>query len=108
MILLILALLTGLLVFGLVWVTFSLIAAIIPAVIIMLVVYFFSARKIALKAQAAMMEAVSEIQKGRVERGIALLQDVKKHYGRWQFFTASAIDGQIGSLYYMRQDFLRA
>ncbi|MES2504601.1 MAG: hypothetical protein V4534_06970 [Myxococcota bacterium] len=108
MILLSLALLSGLVVFGLIWSSFSFIAAIIPAVIVTLVVYFFAARKIALGAQAEMMAAVSEIQKGRIDRGIALLQDVKKRYGNWQFFTASAIDGQIGSLYFMRQDFGRA
>lgn len=108
MILLGLALLAGCVVFALVWSTFSLVAAIIPALIVAVVVYFIMARKVAVKAQTAMMQAVGEIQKGRVDRGIALLEDVKKKYGYWQFFTASAIDGQIGSLHYMRQDFARA
>lgn len=108
MILLGLALLAGFAVFALVWTTFSLIAAIIPALIVAVAVYFVMARKIAVKAQTAMMQAVGEIQKGRVDRGIALLEDVKKKYGYWQFFTASAIDGQIGSLHFMRQDFARA
>lgn len=93
---------------GLVWATFSLIAAILPAILVAIVVYFVAARKVALKAQAAMTFAISEIQKGRIDRGIALLEEVKKKYAHWQFFTASAIDGQIGSLYYMRQDFSRA
>ncbi|MEI6806153.1 MAG: hypothetical protein WCK49_06555 [Myxococcaceae bacterium] len=108
MILLFLALLAGFAVFGLVWFTFSVIAAIFPALIVAVAVYFFMARKVALKAQTAMMQAVSEIQKGRIDRGIALLEDVKKQYAYWQFFTASAIDGQIGSLHYMRQDFSKA
>jgi tetratricopeptide (TPR) repeat protein len=108
MILLGLALLAGCAVFALVWSTFSLVTAIIPALIVAVIVYFIIARKIAVKAQAAMMQAVGEIQKGRVDRGIALLEDVKKQYGYWQFFTASAIDGQIGSLHFMRQDFARA
>lgn len=93
---------------GLVWATFSFIAAILPAILVAIVVYFVAARKVALKAQAAMTFAISEIQKGRIDRGIALLEEVKKKYAHWQFFTASAIDGQIGSLYYMRQDFSRA
>lgn len=108
MILLGLALLAGFSVFALVWMTFSVIAAIIPALVVAIVIYFFMARKVAVKAQAAMMQAVSEIQKGRVDRGIALLEDVKKRYAYWQFFTASAIDGQIGSLHYMRQEFSKA
>src|SRR3989338_11438329 len=108
MILLSIALLSGLLVLGVVWVTFSLIAAILPALLIALVVYFVMARRLAMKAQTAMTFAIAEIQKGRIDRGIALLEDVKKQYGYWQFFTASAIDGQIGSLHYMRQEFSKA
>lgn len=108
MILLALALLAGFGVFALVWSTFSLVASIIPALLVAIVVYFVTARKVALKAQTAMTFAVSEIQKGRIDRGIALLEDVKKQYGHWQFFTSSAIDGQIGSLYFMRQEFQRA
>lgn len=108
MILLFFALFAGFFVLGLVWATFSLITAIIPALLIAIVVYFIMARKVALKAQTAMTYAISEIQKGRIDRGIALLEDVKKQYGYWQFFTSSAIDGQIGSLHYMRQDFPRA
>ncbi|MBH1988525.1 MAG: hypothetical protein I8H75_00085 [Myxococcaceae bacterium] len=108
MILLALALLSGACTFALAWSLVSLIAAIIPALFVTALVYFLAARKIASSAQAAMMFAVSEIQKGRVDRGIALLEDVKKRFGNWQFFTKSAINGQIGSIYFMRQDFQRA
>ncbi len=108
MILLSIALISGLLVGALVWAVLSPVASIVPGLLVAVLVYFFSARRIAMKAQAAMMEAVSEIQKGRMDRGIALLLDVKKNYQWWQFFTASSINGQIGSLYFMRQDFQRA
>ncbi len=108
MILLGLALLAGCAVLGLVWATFSLVAAIIPALVVAVIVYFVMARRVAVKAQGAMMQAIAEIQKGRIDRGIALLEDVKKQYAHWQFFTASAVDGQIGSLYYMRQEFSKA
>lgn len=108
MILLALALLSGLLMGALVWTLLSPVASIVPGILVAVIVYFLAARRVAMKAQAAMMEAVTEIQKGRVDRGIALLLDVKKKYQWWQFFTASSIDGQIGSLYFMRQDFQRA
>ncbi|MBL4819127.1 MAG: hypothetical protein JKY15_07885 [Deltaproteobacteria bacterium] len=108
MILISIALALGLSVFALIGFTLSWIAAIIPAILVAVIAYFILARRIGNQMQEAMMKAVSEIQKGRMERGIAMLQDIKKQYGNWQFFTKSAINGQIGSLYFMKQDFARA
>lgn len=108
MIILALALLSATLVFVAVAAIFSVIAAIIPAFLMLMVVYFVIARRIAKQMETAMLGAQSEMQKGRIDRGIAMLEDVKRRYGYWQFFTKSSIDGQIGSIYYLKQEFDRA
>ena len=86
----------------------SLIEAILPAIAIFLVAFFWLSRRIAKRMESIMLEAQREFQKNRIERGLAMLEDLKKRYGRWQFFAASALDGQIGSVYYLRQEFDRA
>ena len=108
MIILGLALLSALIVFGIVTATFNWIAAVFPALFVFAIVYFIVARRMAKQMEMAMLAAQSEMQKGRIDRGIALLEDAKRRYGRWQFFTASSIDGQIGSIYYLKQEFDRA
>lgn len=86
----------------------SLIEAILPAIVVFLVAFFWLSRRIAKRMEAIMLEAQREFQKNRIERGLALLEDLKRRYGRWQFFATSALDGQIGSVHYLRQDFDRA
>src|SRR3989442_8514831 len=65
-------------------------------------------RRVAKGMEKAMYEAQAELQKNRIDRGLAMLEDLKKRFGKWQFFAASSIDGQIGSVHYLRQDFDRA
>jgi tetratricopeptide (TPR) repeat protein len=87
---------------------FGLVGAILPTVVVFLVAFFLISRRIARRMEMAMMQAQGEFQKGRIERGMVMLEDLKKQYGKWQFFATSALDGQIGSIHYMRQDFVRA
>ena len=108
MLVLLLALLAGSSVFALVAFFFGSIEAILPAIVALVAVYFIVARSVAKRLEKAMLEAQSEMQKGRIDRGISLLENVKRKWGPWQFFTKSAMDGQIGSIYYLRQEFERA
>lgn len=84
------------------------IEAILPAIVVLLGAFFWISKRIAKKMEVIMLEAQREFQKNRIERGIALLEDLKKRFGKWQFFASSALDGQIGSVHYLRQDFDRA
>ena len=88
--------------------SFGLIEAILPAVAVLLVTFFVISRRVAKKMEKSMYAAQNEFQKNRIDRGMAMLEDLKKRYGKWQFFAESALDGQIGSIHYMRQDFDRA
>ncbi len=108
MIILVFALLLGLSTFALVAFLFGIIPAILPSIAAILVAYFVSARQVSKRLETAMIEAQTEMQKGRVDRGLALLNSAKNRFKYWQFFTQSALDGQIGSIYYLRQEFDRA
>src|SRR5688572_29019104 len=86
----------------------SFVEAILPAIVVLIVAFFWISRRIAKKMEVIMLDAQKEFQKSRIDRGIALLEDLKRRYGKWQFFASSALDGQIGSVYYLRQEFDRA
>lgn len=82
--------------------------AILPAIVVLIGAFFWISRRIAKRMEVLMLEAQKEFQKNRIDRGLMILESLKKRYGSWQFFAASAIDGQIGSVYYLKQDFERA
>ncbi len=105
---LLIAVASGLLVGGVITTMLGLIGAILPAVVAFGVVYFFVARAVSRRMEQSMRAVQVEFQKQRIDQGLQILQVLKKQYGNWQFFTKSSIDGQIGSIYYMRQDFARA
>lgn len=108
MIVLFFALLLGVLSFALVTFLFGVIPAILPSIVVVIAVYFVIARQVSKRLEISMLEAQAEMQKGRVDRGLALLNSAKIRFKYWQFFTESALDGQIGSIYYLRQEFDRA
>jgi len=88
--------------------SFGLIEAILPTIVVLLVSFFLISRRVAKGMEKAMYEAQAEFQKNRIDRGLQMLEDLKKRFGKWQFFAESSIDGQIGSVHYLRQDFDRA
>jgi len=88
--------------------TFGLVSAILPTLVVLAATFFFISRRVAKNMEKSMYEAQNEFQKGRIDRGLAMLEDLKNRYGKWQFFAQSAMDGQIGSIHYMRQEFDRA
>lgn len=108
MLTLILALALGAATFVGTYFAFGLIGSILPTVAVLLLSFFLISRSLAKRMQSDMMAAQNEFQKQRIDRGIAMLEELKKKYGKWQFFAASSLDGQIGSIHYMRQEFDRA
>lgn len=105
MIVLLLALLLGGFTFGLIVNWFGIITAVLPGIAVFLISYFVIARKISKRLESAMLEAQAEMQKGRIDRGLALLNNAKNKYKYWQFFTESSLNGQIGSIYFVRKEF---
>lgn len=98
------AIITFFVVFGF----FGVIAAILPALAAFLVAFFLISRKLAQKLEISMKTIQDDLMKAHLDRAISKLKEVAKRYGQWQFFLRSTIDGQIGSIYYMRGQFKEA
>lgn len=86
------------------------IEAIFPALAVFGLSYFLLARRIAKQLQAGMEAVQKEMMKGQnhIDRAIQLLEALKVKFGKLQFFASSSIDAQIGTIYFMKQDFEKA
>jgi tetratricopeptide (TPR) repeat protein len=98
----------ALLTFLLIAFVFNAIAAILPSLVVLAVTYFLIARRLQKGMEKLALKAQAELQKGRIDAAIGVFETIKTRYGKWQLFTNSMIDGQIGGIYYMRQDFDKA
>jgi len=104
----IIALAIGAAVFALIAGTLSVIGAILPAIAIALIAFFLISRKLSKKLEKAMADVQADLMKGQIDGAINKLKSLQNHYGKWQFFLTSTIDGQIGSIYYMRGQYQKA
>lgn len=87
---------------------FGVIASILPALAVLVITFFLISNVMARKIEASMKGLQDLLLKGQVDRAIAQLKNIQNKYGRWQFFLSSTIDGQIGSIYYMKGQFQKA
>ena len=81
--------------------------AILPAVAVLLGVYWFLARHHSKKVEALMEELQREIQQQRVPNAIRILRGAYPR-AKWVFLLKGQIDGQIGTLLYIQKDFEEA
>lgn len=95
-------------VFFVVYGFFGAIAAILPALATFIAAFIIISKKIAHKLEAVMKAVQDDLMKAHIDRAITKLLDISARYGRWQFFLKSTIDGQIGSIYYMKGQFQTA
>jgi len=93
------------LVFAVLYNFFGLIGAILPALVVLIGTFFLISRALAKKLELSMAGLQEDLIKGQTDRAIKVLKDIQKRYGQWQFFLSSTIDGQIGSIYYMKSQF---
>lgn len=87
---------------------FGFIASVFPFLAILALSYFFLSKMLSKRLEKSMIEVQKELQRQRMDRAIAILIHIKKNFSKWQFFTKSSIDGQIGSIFYMKHDYLHA
>lgn len=85
----------------------SWIIAIIPAMLVLMAVYFLLAKYIMKKVMAVMEAANRDLQAQRIDKAIRELQAGFK-YGKWQFYVTGQINSQIGIIYYVKRDFSAA
>jgi hypothetical protein len=95
-------------VFALIFSFFGVIGAILPAIAALLISFFLISRRFAKKLEIATKGLQDDLLKGQIDKAIAGLKDVQNRYGSWQFFLRSAIDGQIGSILYIKGQYQKA
>lgn len=93
------------LVFSLIAYFFSAVGAVLPALVVLVAAFFLISRNLAKKLEGSMRVLQDELMKGQVDRAITRLKQIQAQYGRWQFFLSSTIDGQIGTIYYMKSQY---
>lgn len=104
----IISLTLGALVFGVVFMFFGWVGAVIPAIFVAIISFFIISRHFSIKLESSIKNLQEDLMKGHVERAMAQLKSIKERYGRWQFFLASTIDGQIGSILYVKGQYQQA
>lgn len=87
---------------------FGVIGAILPAIAVLLISFFLLSRRLAKNVEQAMKGLQEDILRGQTDKAINRLKDIKARYGKWQFFLASTIDGQIGTIYYLKNQYQTA
>jgi hypothetical protein len=81
---------------------FGIIGAILPAIAVLIATFFIISRRLAKNIEGSMVTLQADLMKGQTDKAIETLKALQKRYGPWQFFLSSTIDGQIGSIYYMK------
>lgn len=81
---------------------FGWIGAVLPALATFVAAFFVLSKRIAKKLEGSIKSLQEDLLKGQTDRAIAKFKEIKKRYGKWQFFLSSTIDGQIGSILYMK------
>ena len=85
----------------------GLVAAWLPAIFIIVIVYFLLARRTGKKVEKVVELAMGEIQQQRVDQGIRTLESAMA-YDKWQFLVGAQIHAQIGSILFMQRKFKEA
>ncbi len=104
---LLIALGSGAVVGGIVWLTMGWIAALLPLVFVAVVVYILLARRVGKKIEAVVERATKDLQQGRIDNAIRILETAYA-YQRQQFLVKAQIDAQIGGIYFMQRKFKEA
>jgi hypothetical protein len=83
-------------------------AGVLPTLVVIPIVYVLLVLRINKHVQAAMGGVMTAAQKGDVDTAVGLLQAVQVRFGRWAPFLTSQIDGQIGTIHFMKKEFEKA
>jgi tetratricopeptide (TPR) repeat protein len=84
------------------------IGAVLPALAAAGLVYFLLVRQVNKLLQQQMQGLQALLMNKNIEGALALLEALKTKYGKWIFLLKSQLDGQIGSIHYLKKDFDKA
>jgi tetratricopeptide (TPR) repeat protein len=85
----------------------SWIAGLLPAILVLAIVYFVLARRTSNKLQALMEQAGKAIQRQKIAEARRVLE-AGRPLGRWQFLVEGQIEAQLGALAYLERDWGKA
>lgn len=108
MIITLISIFLALVTFSIVTSFFTVISAILPALAVLLISFIVLSRKLAQRIEPVMKDIQNNIMNNKIEIAIKQLKMLKNNYGKWQFFLSSSIDGQIGSILYIKSSFNEA
>ncbi len=84
------------------------IAAVIPAILVLIGAMFFLGRRTSKAVEAEMAQIVPLLEARQVDAARAHVQGIKERHGRWQFGLDGQLDGQLGMIEYMTMKWDRA
>ena len=85
----------------------SWIAGFLPAILVLVIVYFVLARRTSNRLQALMERAGKAIQRQKIDEARRVLES-GRGLGKWQFLVEGQIEAQLGALAYLERDWRRA
>lgn len=94
--------------FAIIYIYFNLATSIILSLIIFFAIGFFLYKIISdlLEKKFSIIQRL--ILQGHYQEAVELLKIMKNKYKFWHFFLVNVIDGQIGSIYYIQEDYKKA
>jgi tetratricopeptide (TPR) repeat protein len=99
---LLLALLAGVVTFGLVALWLGPVPAVFPAIGVLLLALFLLSRRTGRLVTDALAGVAPLLQQRRIDEAETKLVSVKEKYGPWQFLLAGQIDAQLGMIDYLQ------
>jgi tetratricopeptide (TPR) repeat protein len=81
------------------------IAAVAPALGVLLLALFLLSRRTAAQVNAELQGVAPLLQARRIDEAQTKLTVIKERYGRWQFLLAGQIDAQLGVIDYLQLKF---
>src|SRR4051812_15639448 len=84
------------------------IAAILPALVAGIGTYFFLVRRVNQLLQKEMGALQGLLANRNIDGALALIGALKKRFAKWVFLLGAQLDGQTGSILYMKKEFEKA
>jgi tetratricopeptide (TPR) repeat protein len=83
-------------------------SAMLPSIAVLIITFIVISRRISQALQKEMTTLQEDLMKGHVDKALLHMADIQKRYGKWQFFLSSTMDGQIGTIYYLKNQHAKA
>ena len=98
----------GLAIFGALTAWVGWLGSIFPGLATTAAIYWWISHRVARAMQQKARQVQQYAERRQMLQAIELLMQMQQRYGKWQPFSRSSLAGEIGVLYYVKKDFVRA